>query len=116
MKKSIVCLIAMGIAIVYSIGLMVSALSAKDFSGSDLLAQSPNYEERIFDSSEVHVVSIEIPVESWEDLKLHALNKEYYDSTVTIDGEVYYHTGIRTKGNMTLMQTAMYGNKPLHRW
>lgn len=109
MKKSIACMIAMGIAILYSLGLIVSALSTNDFSGSDLLAQSPDYEGRIFDSSKVHVVSIEIPVESWEDLKLHALNKEYYDSTVTIDGEVYYHTGIRTKGNMTLMQTAMYG-------
>ncbi|HAY19767.1 MAG TPA: hypothetical protein DCY17_02980, partial [Clostridiales bacterium] len=42
---------------------------------------------------------------AWNDLKDNALCKEYHDCNVTIDGETFYHVGVRTKGNTTLIQS-----------
>ena len=67
------------------------------------------YQDRIFDTSVVHTVNIELPEREWAHLKGHALYKEYQDGTVTIDGEPFYHVGIRTKGNVTLIQNVVRG-------
>ena len=82
-----------------------------------------SYEDTLFSSEYVHEIHIDIPDDEWSDLKEQALYKECYDSTVTVDGETFYHVGIRTKGNVTVLQTAIsrsipataYGIKDLFR-
>lgn len=99
----------MALAICYAVGLiLVHGRITADGSISESASYSRiEYADRLFDPSIVHEINIEIPVEQWEDLKAHALYKECYDSTVTIDGETYYHVGIRTKGNVTLIQNVI---------
>jgi len=108
MKQKMICLIAMGMAVLYCVGLIVAACGspiAETENSNHSTAMVLGYEDKIFDSATVHEVHIEIPESDWEDLKINALYKECYDSTVTVDGETYYHVGIRTKGNVTLIQS-----------
>ena len=106
-KQTIASIIAMALAVIYCLGLIMTAGSAKDTGGE---TGSPStidmsYEETLFTSDYVHEIHIEIPEGEWADLKEQALYKECYDSTVTVDGETFYHVGIRTKGNVTLLQS-----------
>lgn len=108
MTRKIFCGIAMGLSILYCVCLIVIACNKTEEEQEP--SQNPSsiqmgYEEKIFNSGYVHEVRIEISTQEWEDLKLRALYKECYDSTVTIDGETYHHVGIRTKGNVTLIQS-----------
>lgn len=107
MKQKTICILAMCLAVLYSIGLIVFANQTNDSTGisSNLNAISFDYEDKIFDNSYVHEIHIEINEKEWKDLKENSLYKECYDSNITIDGETFYHVGIRTKGNVTLIQS-----------
>ena len=102
----------MTLAVIYSVSLIVVACTGiqtdtPSDNKSDVASGglSLGYEDKIFDTEYVHEVRIELPEKEWEDLKLRALYKECYDATVSVDGETYYHVGIRTKGNVTLLQS-----------
>ena len=107
MKQTILSIAAMVLAVLYSIGLLtappIQPASAQEAAAATGI--STEYENRLFDDSFVHTVEIEMPEASWESLKASALYKEYYDCNVTIDGETFYHVGVRTKGNTTLIQS-----------
>jgi len=110
MKQKTICIIVMALAVCYSVGLILahsSMLSHADNISDSVEMSHLEYADKIFDGSVVHTINIELPESKWEDLKAHALYKECYDSTVTIDGESYYHVGIRTKGNVTLIQNVV---------
>ena len=111
-KQTWICIIAMSLAVVYSVLLIVTACTgiqtnapSNDSSVTTVGGLSLGYEDRIFNTDYVHEVRIELPENEWEDLKLRALYKECYDATVSVDGEKFYHVGIRTKGNVTLLQS-----------
>ena len=112
MKRRLLCVISMSLAIIYCIGLVWTACGSpqatqatdNNQSGQGL---SMEYENKIFDDSYVHTIDIQIDPAQWEDLKLNALYKEDYDCTVLIDGEAFHHVGVRTKGNVTLIQSTV---------
>lgn len=66
------------------------------------------YESRLFDTSAVH--HIDIQMEDWNTFLANCQNEEYELCTVTIDDEAYENVAIRAKGNTSLMQVASYGN------
>ena len=108
MKQKVICFTAMCLAVLYCIGLITVACGNPSADAEDIKSSAARvlgYEDKIFDSEYVHEVHIQIPDSDWENLKTNALYKECYDSTVTVDGETYYHVGIRTKGNVTLIQS-----------
>ena len=108
MKQKIFCVIAMCMAVLYCIGLIVTACGSAmpEFQNpKDTSAMVMGYEDKIFSSDRVHDVQIQIPEDDWESLKTNALYKECYDAMVTVDGETFYHVGLRTKGNVTLIQS-----------
>ena len=108
MKQKVICFTAMALAVLYCVGLIVTACGRPSVEAEDSsndAAMVLGYEDKIFSADRVHEVHIEIPESDWEGLKTNALYKECYDSTVTVDGETYYHVGIRTKGNVTLVQS-----------
>ncbi len=96
------------LAVMYSVGLIAAApghaASSADGNKSSI-GISIEYENRLFDTGTVHTVEIQMDTGAWNDLKDNALYKEYHDCNVTIDGETFYHVGIRTKGNTTLIQS-----------
>ena len=58
------------------------------------------YENRLFDTSEVHTV--DIVMEDWEEFLEVCENEEYSACSVVIDGEAYKNVGLRAKGNTSL--------------
>lgn len=66
------------------------------------------YESRLFDTSKVH--NIEIEMEDWDSFLDTCENEEYSECSVVIDGETFKNTGIRAKGNTSLSSVARYGN------
>lgn len=64
------------------------------------------YSSKIFDSSYVHTINIDISEEDWEELLANPTDETFYSCNLTIDGETYNNVGIRTKGNSSLSQVA----------
>lgn len=58
------------------------------------------YEDRIFDTSKVHSINIEM--EDWDGFIQNCEDKEYVECSVTIDGEKIEDVGIRAKGKSSL--------------
>ena len=68
---------------------------------------NPGYMSRLFDSSRVH--TIDIQVEDWDAFLESAPEEEYIPATVEIDGEAFRQVGLRAKGNNSLRLTEEYG-------
>lgn len=66
------------------------------------------YVSRLFDSSRVH--SIEIEMEDWEAFVAGCENEEYEECAVVIDGQACYNVGIRAKGNTSLSSVSAMGS------
>ena len=66
------------------------------------------YENRLFDTSEVH--TIDIVMDDWEDFIENCENEEYVTCTAIIDGEAYKNIGIRAKGNTSLRNVSAMGS------
>lgn len=106
--QELISCIALLLAVIYCIGLLITACvkpSAETDDFKNDTAMVLGYENKIFSSDRVHDVQIQISDSDWENLKTNALYKECYDAMVTVDGETYYHVGLRTKGNVTLIQS-----------
>ena len=74
-------------------------------------SQSPGYEQRLFDKSQVHEIDIQIDKKDWENILEKALDEEYHRANLLIDGELFRDVGIRTKGNNSLRLTERYGHQ-----
>ena len=107
MKQRIISIVCICLAILYASGLLAAAYTVPETTIEDSVISglSMDYENRLFDESIVHTIHIEIDETAWDDLKARALYKECHDATVSVDGESYYHVGVRTKGNVTLVQS-----------
>ncbi len=81
-----------------------------DKFGIKKITDNPAYEERLFDTSFVHNVDIIIDVEDWKDLLENPKEKNYYNSTVIIDGEAVKNVGLRAKGKNSLRQIDKYNS------
>ena len=69
------------------------------------------YESKLFDSSYVHTIDIEMAEEDLEDLWENALDKTKYDVSITIDGEILEHVSFAAKGNSSLSSVYSSGSK-----
>lgn len=65
------------------------------------------YGEMIFDDSYVHNIDLEVDENLWEEMLDNALNEEYINCDVYIDGELISSVGIRPKGNSSLTNVYM---------
>lgn len=68
---------------------------------------APGYAYRLFNSSRVHTVDIQM--EDWEGFLESAPEEAYSPCTLVIDGEEFPRVGIRAKGNNSLRLTEDYG-------
>ena len=109
MRREKISIIAILMAVIYSVCLVWQAAVQPPLQSEALQYPDLEYEKHIFDPSYVHIIDIQVSASDWEGLKKDALSKECIDSTVTIDGEEMYHVGVRTKGNSTLLFNAAKG-------
>ncbi len=69
-------------------------------------SDSAEYESKLFDTSYVHSINIDIAESDWSDLKENPLEKTKYDVDITIDGEEFSSVAFSTKGNTSLSSIA----------
>ena len=79
--------------------------STTDEAAKTILASS-DYSSKLFDTSYVHTVDINISDEDWEDLKANPTAKTKYRTDITIDGETVKDVSFSTKGNTSLTAVA----------
>ena len=60
----------------------------------------------LFDTNRVHEMNIDIKKEDWQDLLANPVEKTKYEVSVTIDGELFDHVSMSTKGNASLTHVA----------
>ena len=94
--------IVIGLTILLTV-LVTKAASAGWIEGKDTVG----YENRIFDTTEVH--KIDIVMDDWDEFIQNATAEEYSSATIILDGETYSDVGIRAKGNSSLSSVASYG-------
>lgn len=82
-------------------------MNAEKF-GIQTLAAEMGYEKKLFDTSAVHTIDIEM--DDWEGFLENCENEEYETCSVIIDKEAYKNVAIRAKGNTSLSSVAAYGN------
>lgn len=108
--QSFVCFFLVCTAMIYSVALMMSA-GPEDNTDRPAVSKTGayclDYEDKLFDDSYVHRMDISMPDDQWADLKGTALKKNLHDCDLTIDGETFYHVGVRTKGNSTLLTSIL---------
>ncbi len=66
---------------------------------------SMEYEEKLF-SGEPITVNILMEEDEWEEMLQNAIQEEYYQCDVEINGQTFYRVGIRPKGNTSLTSIA----------
>ena len=67
---------------------------------------SMNYETELFDTDEIMDINIIMDETDWETMLQNAISEEYYQCDVVVNGETFYRTAIRPKGNTSLSSIA----------
>ncbi|MBR6703859.1 MAG: CotH kinase family protein, partial [Lachnospiraceae bacterium] len=78
----------------------------KENKDKDKTKTDVDYESRLFDTSYVHTIDIQISEEDWTDLNTNPTEKTKYKTTVTVDGETFEAVSFATKGNTSLSSIA----------
>lgn len=68
--------------------------------GIQAAERTMGYENRIFESSEVH--KVDIIMDNWDSFIENCESEEYSECSLVIDGEAIKNVGIRAKGNTSL--------------
>lgn len=76
--------------------------------GIEDISTQKEYETRLFDTSVVHTINIEM--DDWDSFVENCPSEEYESCNLTIDGETYSNVAIRGKGNTSLTNVKNYGN------
>lgn len=76
--------------------------------GVQAVSRSLGYESKLFDTSIVHTIDIEM--EDWDTFLEGCTDEEYVSCSLVIDQEAYQNVAIRAKGNTSLTSVASYGN------
>ena len=94
------------LAMILALGLTVLLFFGESL-GLRPASSLPGYAYRLFDSSRVHTVDLQ--VEHWAQFIAEAPEEAYIPCTAVIDGEAFYQVGLRAKGNNSLRLTEDYG-------
>lgn len=94
---------AFGVAAVMAVSFVGCKNSSnKKEETEQVKAETLSYENKLFDTSYVHTINIEIDDDDWEDLKANPTQKTKYQVDITIDGETINDVSFSTKGNTSL--------------
>lgn len=94
-----VCCIIIILTLIFTCFFMSGNLSFVHNGSSN--AESP-YADKLFDTSYVHSINIDVDPDDWQNMLDNASAEEYISCDVTIDGTTVKNVGIRPKGNTSL--------------
>lgn len=94
---------AFGVAAVMAVSFVGCKNSSnKKEETEQVKAETLSYENKLFDTSYVHTINVEIADDDWEDLKANPTQKTKYQADITIDRETINDVSFSTKGNTSL--------------
>ncbi len=98
------------ISAVLIVVLIISCVGCSNKTASNNTGNNNNtdieYDTKIFDTSYVHTINIEISEEDWANLLQNPLDKTKYHANVCIDGDTVEDVSFATKGNTSLSSVA----------
>ena len=100
-EKKIIFTLAMIIGLII-ICLYVVRFNTINNNSIDSLSSS----QLVLDKDKVTEINIEIDESIWQELLDNATAEEYYSANITINDEIFYNVGLRTKGNSSLSNVA----------
>lgn len=94
------------ITIILTLAVLVLCILSMSFSDklfplTGSIGYGMEYQSELFDT-ELIDVDIIISEDDWSEMLANAIQEEYYECDVAINGTVFYNVGIRTKGNTSL--------------
>lgn len=101
-SKTVVLLIAVATCLC----LLGAAFSGQISAYAASAGVSMNYETELFDTNEIMDINIIMDETDWDDMLQNAISEEYYQCDVVVNGETFYRTAIRPKGNTSLSSIA----------
>ena len=99
------------IAITLTAAVLIACILAMCFSGQlfsnmHRTGYAMEYETALFDTDHILEVNIIMDDDQWNDMLDHAIQENYYQCDVVINGTTFYQVGIRPKGNTSLSSIA----------
>lgn len=91
-------------AVLFCMGGMIYADRLVEMTGGKAVFME--YESRLFDRDQIMSVDIQIDANDWEEMLAHAIEENYYECNVEINGTTFSNVGIRPKGNTSLTSIA----------
>lgn len=96
------------VALIFVLALTIRFCNAQKLGVQAVQTSSMGYESRLFDTSKVHTIDIEM--DDWDDFIENCEDEEYVMCSLVIDNEAFKNVAIRAKGNTSLSSVATYGN------
>lgn len=101
--ERIVAVIVSAAVIICILAMLFSDSLADALSGPGVTLE---YETELFDTSDIIELNIIMNKDDWNDLLENAINEEYYQCDVEVNGTMFYSVGVRPKGNTSLSTIA----------
>lgn len=105
---NLICCIIILAAVVFTCLFMFGKLSF--VTSADINSESP-YASKLFDTSYVHAINIDVTPDDWQSMLDNAQAEEYISCNVTIDGTTINNVGIRPKGNTSLSSVSQMNSE-----
>lgn len=96
------------VVLIFVLALTILFCNAQKLGVQAVQTSSMGYESRLFDTSKVHTIDIEM--DDWDDYIENCEDEEYVMCSLVIDNEAFKNVAIRAKGNTSLSSVATYGN------
>lgn len=96
------------VVLIFVLVLTILFCNAQKLGVQAVQTSSMGYESRLFDTSKVHTIDIEM--DDWDDFIENCEDEEYVMCSLVIDNEAFKNVAIRAKGNTSLSSVATYGN------
>lgn len=96
------------VVLIFVLALTILFCNAQKLGVQAVQTSSMGYESRLFDTSKVHTIDIEM--DDWDDFIENCEDEEYVMCSLVIDNEAFKNVAIRAKGNTSLSSVATYGN------
>lgn len=101
-EKIVVAVVSVAVILCILASVFSDTLNEK--FGSEGITQQ--YETELFDTSKNISVNIIMDSDKWNEMLENAIEEEYFQCDVEINGKTFYSVGIRTKGNTSLSTIA----------
>lgn len=83
-------------------------INSKSVTTTESTSSSNNftYVNTVFNKEQITDINIEVDEDNWNYLLENAIDEEYINADITVNGTKYYNVGIRAKGNSSLSTVA----------